>query len=85
MKIITKNLNEASYLHSQGLKVERLHGDKSAVIFEFEGTEDALFLKSQYEHDQARANVKTLEKSMKQIKDMMFAFLRGQQVTVSRS
>lgn len=79
MKIITKDLFEASYLLSKGMHLQDVYGDRHTILFQFEGDESLGILKSRYERGRAEANVRTLKKQMTLIKDIMFTKLRERQ------
>ncbi|EKD28554.1 MAG: hypothetical protein ACD_79C00278G0001 [uncultured bacterium] len=76
MKIITKDLFEASYLMSQGMQLQNVSGDNQTVLFQFEGAEELSVLKSKYEKGRAEANVRQFRNSMNYLKDILFSKLR---------
>lgn len=81
MKIITKDLYEASYLMSKGMHLQEISGDRQTILFQFEGNESLGFLKKRYTQGRANANVHELKKSMTYLKDIMFAKIRNQKAT----
>ena len=45
MKILTKDLFEASYFLSKGLPLEKILGDRQKILFQFEGGDSLQALK----------------------------------------
>jgi hypothetical protein len=82
MKIITKDLFEASYLLSKGMQLQEVLGDRQ-ILFQFEGKEELGVLKSKYEEGRAEANVRKLRNSMNYLKDVLFSKLRENKKSVS--
>ncbi|EKD28615.1 MAG: hypothetical protein ACD_79C00259G0002 [uncultured bacterium] len=76
MKIITKDLYEASYLLSKGMQLQEVFGDQKTILFQFEGNENLSVLKNQYEKGRAEVNVRKLKQNMTLIKDIMFTKIR---------
>jgi len=78
MKIITRDLFEASYLLTKGMDLQDIFGDRETILFQFEGDENLGVLKRKYDLQHAEANVHHLKKNLTHIKDIMFAKLRKQ-------
>ncbi len=76
MKIITKDLFEASYLMSKGMQLQNVSGDNQTILFQFEGAEELSVLKSKYEKGRAEANVRQFRNSMNYLKDILFSKLK---------
>lgn len=76
MKILTKDLYEASYLLSSGMQLKEVLGENAVILFQFEGQDELKVLKSKYEKGRAEANVKQFKHSMNYLKDLLFSKLR---------
>ena len=79
MRIITKDLYEAAYLLTKGANLIRAFGGRKTVLLLFEGDESLGLLKNQYRRGFAEVNIKALRKEMKQVKDLVFNFMRQTQ------
>ena len=76
MKLLTKDLFEASYLLSKGMKLEEVLRNRRTVLFRFEGSEDLEVLKSRYEEGRAEVNVHSLRASLNHLRDLLFEKVR---------
>ena len=73
MRIITKDLFEASYLLSKGMHLHKVLRDRKTVLFQFEGKEELGVLKTKFEGGHAEANVKRLRNSINHLRDIIFS------------
>lgn len=78
MKIITKDLFEASYLLAKGMCLQNTISDNKTILFQFEGKENLGVLKNKYEDGRAEVNVRHLKNSMNHLRDIMFLKLKEQ-------
>ena len=76
MKLLTKDLFEASYLLAKGMKLEEVLRNRRTVLFRFEGSEDLEVLKSRYEEGRAEVNVHSLRASLNHLRDLLFEKVR---------
>ena len=76
MKLLTKDLFEASYLLAKGMKLEEVLRNRRTVLFRFEGTEDLEVLKSKYDEGRAEVNVQSLRESLNHLRDLLFEKVR---------
>ena len=79
MKILTKDLFEASYFLSKGLPLEQILGDRQKILFQFEGGDSLQALKKQWDNGDAFANVHKFKESLNHLKDIMFSRIREEQ------
>ena len=77
MRIITKDLYEASYLLAKGMKLEEVLRNNRTVLFRFEGSEDLQVLKTRYDEGRAEVNVRSLRESLNHLRDLLFEQVRG--------
>ena len=77
MKILTKDLFEASYLLAKGMKLEEVLRNRRTVLFRFEGSDDLKVLKSKYDEGRAEVNVHSLRESLNHLRDLLFEKVRG--------
>lgn len=77
MRILTKDLFEASYLLAKGMKLEEVLKNNRTVLFRFEGDEDLEVLKSKYDEGRAEVNVQSLRESLNHLRDLLFEKVRG--------
>jgi hypothetical protein len=73
MKIITKDLYEASYLLAKGTHLDKVLKDRKTVLFQFEGKEDLEVLKSKFDQGRAEVNVRRLRNSINHLRDIIFS------------
>ena len=79
MKILTKDLFEAAFLLSKGMKVSRVLGSPRTVLLELEGSEELNILKEKYQNREAEANVHSLKNQLREVKDLVFTVVRNHQ------
>jgi hypothetical protein len=79
MKLITKDLFEASFYLTCGASLERVFGSDKTVLFQFDGGDDLTTLKSRYDLGSAAVNVQTFRKNLNHLRDKVFERLREQQ------
>lgn len=77
MKVLTKDLFEAAFLKSRGMRLMQVHGNAHSVVMEFDGDESLEVLKNQYENRRAEVNVHALKKQLAEVKDLVFAAVRS--------
>lgn len=77
MKLLTKDLFEAAFLKSRGMRLMQVHGNAHSVVMEFDGDESLEVLKNQYESRRAEVNVHALKKQLAEVKDLLFAAVRS--------
>lgn len=86
MQIVTKDLFEAAYLLSQGMRVVRLFGSNRTVLLCIEGGDSLSQLKASYRKGQAEINVRDLKREFKEVRDLVFSKRRelqkGQALTL---
>ena len=75
MKIITKDIFEASYLLAMGMRLTDILGDRKTVLFQFEGTKELEALKSKYDKGRAEVNIRRFRNSMNVVRDKLFEAL----------
>ncbi len=76
MKIITRDLFEASYLLAMGMHLTEVFGEHKTVLFQFEGKDELEVLKSRYDHGRAEVNIRRFRNSMNLIRDKLFDTLK---------
>lgn len=81
MKILTKDLYEAAYLLSKGMKIAKVFGGRNTVLLEIEGDEALDVLKNKYQSQEAVINIHSLKKQMREVRDIVFAVLRESKVS----
>ena len=79
MKIITKDLFEASYFLAKGILLQDVISNNKTVLFQFDEKDQLENLKSNYISGNAIVNVHHLKNSMNHLKDIMFSKLRQNQ------
>ena len=77
MRILTKDLFEASYLLAKGMKLEEVLRNNRTVLFRFEGSEDLQVLKTRYDEGRAEVNVQSLRESLNHLRDLLFEKVRS--------
>ena len=77
MKLLTKDLYEASYLLAKGMKLEEVLRNNRTVLFRFEGSEDLQVLKTKYDEGRAEVNVQSLRESLNHLRDLLFEKIRS--------
>lgn len=77
MKLLTKDLYEASYLLAKGMKLEEVLRNNRTVLFRFEGSEDLQVLKTKYDEGRAEVNVQSLRESLNHLRDLLFEKVRS--------
>ena len=77
MKVLTKDLFEAAFLKSRGMRLMQVHGNAHSVVMEFDGDESLEVLKNQYESRRAEVNVHALKKQLAEVKDLVFSAVRS--------
>lgn len=75
MKIITKDIFEASYLLAMGMQLTQILGDRRTVLFQFEGKHELEVLKSKYDKGRAEVNIRRFRNSMNVVRDKLFITL----------
>ncbi len=83
MKIITKDLFEASFLLAKGMRLQDVISNNKTILFQFEGKDNLELLKSKYTTGRAEVNVHHLKNSMNHLKDMMFMKLKQKQAVAN--
>lgn len=69
----TKDLYEASVLHSTGQKLLRLEGQGSQYFFVFSDKDSCQKLSNSYWLGEVEVNAKSLTNSIRELKDRIFA------------
>ena len=72
MKIITKDLFEASYLMAKGMHLKEVQSERKIILFQFEGESDLDVLKKRYDTGRAEVNVRRLRNSLNVMRDIIF-------------
>jgi hypothetical protein len=78
MKLITKDLFEASFYMTCGATLEKVFGSHKTVLFQFEGGDDITSLKSRYDLGSAAVNLLSFRKNLNLLRDKVFERLREQ-------
>lgn len=73
----TKDIFEASYIHSQNVKLQSLEPDIRYSWFVFEDKEKCERLSNDYWSENAEGNIKHFVNSYKTLKDLVFSRKRG--------
>lgn len=84
MKIITKDLFEASYLLAMGMSLTHVFGENKTVLFQFEGKEELEVLKSKYDKGRAEVNIRRFRNSMNVVRDKLFITLEERQSAAAK-
>ena len=72
MKIITKDLFEASYLMAKGMHLKEVSSEQKTILFQFEGESDLNVLKNKYDAGRAEVNVRRLRNSLNVMREILF-------------
>lgn len=72
MKIITKDMFEASYLLAMGMHLTEVLGERKTILFQFEGKQELEILKSKYDEGRAEVNIRRFRNSLNVIRDKLF-------------
>ena len=76
MRLVTKDLYEAAYLLSKGMKLSKVLGSNKSVLLIFEGNNNLDVLKNKYREGKAEANILKFKSQMRDVKDIVFSVLR---------
>ncbi len=76
MKIITKDLFEASYFLAKGLHLQDIISSKRTILFQFDHQKQIDDLRAGYIKGEAEVNVLHLKNSMNHLRDIMFSKLK---------
>lgn len=69
----TKDLNEASYIYSQGIKLLKLEPSSKYYWFVFSDPQECSDLSTKYWSKTAEGNIKEFVDSLKTLKDLLFS------------